>query len=111
MVRQDSEMSDTISGILLAPSLPSWPGAFGPSCRWASLFHPPAGRSFQLPAEVEGLVGGLLLPHFPLQNAATPQLHTPGVSCCSPLPKDTDPFAGRGETFWVELQAGEQVRR
>ena len=72
-------------------------GAFGPSYRWAYLFHPPADRSFQLPPEVEELVawgGGLLLPHFPLQNAAPLQLHTPGMCCHSPPHKDFEPFVG-----------------
>ena len=55
--------------------------------------------------------GGLWLQHFPLENAAPPQLHTQGMSSCIPLPKDSDPFVGRGDLLWVELQAAQGQRR
>ena len=55
--------------------------------------------------------GGLWLQHFPLENAAPPQLHTQGMSSCSPLPKDSYPFVGRGALLWVELQAAQGQRR
>ena len=58
------------SGPFISPSRSREPG-----CQW------PGG-------------GGLLLPHFPLQNAAPPQLHTPGMCCHSPPHKDFEPFVG-----------------
>ena len=109
-------MSDTISdwrSILFAPSLPGW-GRLAHRTDGLIYFTLPLTAPFSSLQKSRSWWpggGGLLLPHFPLQNAAPLQLHTPGMSCCSPLPKDTDPFVGRGEIFWVELQAGEQVRR
>ena len=38
--------------------------------------------------------GGLWRQHFPLENAAPLQLHTPGMCCHSPPHKDFEPFVG-----------------